>query len=120
MHEKLSTWGSLPLRLILGISFIYHGYPKVSSAAGHQTFATLLAGIGIPAPDLTAWVVGVVEVGAGVALLIGAFVVCASVLLAIDMLVALFKVHLAAGFSLINIKSMGSRGSSLPVCRDTN
>jgi putative oxidoreductase len=110
MHEKLCSWSPLPLRLILGISFIYHGYPKVSSAEGHQTFAKLLAGIGVPVPGPMAWVVGAIEVGAGMALIIGAFVVFASVLLAIDMLVALFKVHLAAGFSLMNIKGTGPDG----------
>src|ERR1700682_6491468 len=104
MSGKLSEWGPLPLRLILGFSFIYHGFPKVSSLEGHQTFAKMLSGMSVPAPGVMAWVVGLVEVAGGVVLIVGAFVVVASVLLAVDMLVAMFKVHLAAGFSFINIK----------------
>jgi len=110
MSEKLSKWCPLPLRLLLGISFIYHGIPKVSSVDGHQAFANMLDGLGVPAPGVMAWAVGLVEVAGGVALIVGAFVIVASVLLTCDMLVALFKVHLAAGFSLINIKGMGPDG----------
>src|ERR1700730_12894878 len=110
MSEKLSQWYQLPLRLVLGISFVYHGLPKVSSVDGHQAFAKMLEGIGVPASDLVAWAVGLVEIAGGVALIVGAFVVVASILLTCDMLVALFKVHLAAGFSLINIKGMGPDG----------
>ena len=110
MSGKLSEWGPLPLRLILGVSFIYHGFPKVSSIEGHQSFAKMLSGLSVPAPGLMAWVVGGVEVAGGVALILGAFVVVASVLLTVDMLVAMFKVHLAAGFSFVNIKGMGPDG----------
>jgi putative oxidoreductase len=110
MFGKLSEWGPLPLRLILGFGFVYHGFPKVSSVEGHQTFAAMLSGMSVPAPGVMAWVVGLVEVAGGVALIVGAFVVVASVLLTCDMLVALFKAHLAAGFSFINIKGMGPDG----------
>ena len=110
MSEKLSQWAPLPLRLILGISFIYHGFPKVSSLEGNQKFAEVLGRLDVPVPAVMAWVVGLVEVVGGVALIIGAFVVVASALLVVNMLVAMFKVHLAAGFSIINIKGMGSDG----------
>lgn len=110
MSEKLIQWAPLPLRLMLGISFIYHGFPKIFSTAGHQMFAGMLGSLGVPAPALMAWVVGLVEVLGGVALILGAFVLVASALLVIDMLVALFKVHLAAGFSIINVTGMGPAG----------
>lgn len=100
----------MPLRLILGFSFIYHGFPKISSIEGHQTFAKMLSSINLPAPGPLAWFAGFVEVAAGVALILGAFVVVASVLLTVEMLVAMFKVHLAAGFSFVNIKGMGPDG----------
>ena len=110
MPGKQNEWAPLPLRLILGFSFIYHGFPKVSSLEGHQTFAKMLGDISIPAPGVMAWVAGGIEVIGGAALIVGAFVVAASVFLTIDMLVALFKVHLAAGFSFVNVKGMGPDG----------
>ena len=110
MSKKMSEWAPLPLRLVLGISFIYHGYPKLFTVQGHQQFAGMLANMHVPAAELTAWLVAGVEVVGGGALIIGAVVAVASLLLLIDMLVALFKVHLASGFSFINIKGMGPQG----------
>jgi putative oxidoreductase len=110
MSDTLKQWAPLPLRLSLGISFIYHGYPKLVTGEGHQGFAGMLTNIGVPAPGIMAWVVAIVEVVGGLALIIGAFVAIASLLLLIDMVVALIKVHLAAGFTFINIKGMGPNG----------
>ena len=96
-------WAPLPLRLILGIGFIYHGFPKLFSSAGHEGFAAMLQGIGVPAPALTAWIVAIVESLGGLALIAGAYVAVAAVPLAVNMLVALFTVHLPMGFSFMNI-----------------
>ena len=73
-------------------------------------FVGMLQGIGVPAAGLMAWVVGIVELLGGLALIAGAFVSVVSVLLIIDMLVALFAVHLAAGFSFMNITGMTEAG----------
>jgi putative oxidoreductase len=109
MAENLKQWAPLPLRLIIGFGFIYHGFPKIS-AEGHQTFVATLTRIHVPAPGLMAWIAGVVEFVGGIALILGIFVTIASALLALDMLVALFKVHWAAGFSFMNFTGMGPNG----------
>ena len=109
MSENLKQWAPLPLRLILGFGFIYHGFPKIS-AEGHQSFVGILTRIQVPAPGVAAWVAGVVEFVGGIALILGVFVTIASVLLAVDMLVALFKVHWAAGFSFMNFTGVGPNG----------
>jgi putative oxidoreductase len=104
------AWAPLPLRLVLGFAFIYHGYPKLFTAAGHDQFVGMLQMIGAPAPQAAAWAVGALEVIGGLALLLGAFVTVCSLLLLIEMLVAMFKVHLAAGFNFIHITGMGAEG----------
>ncbi len=109
MSESLKQWAPLPLRLIIGFGFIYHGFPKIS-AEGHQTFVATLSRIHVPAPGLMAWVAGVVEFVGGIALILGIFVTIACVLLSLDMLVALFKVHWVAGFSFMNFTGMGPNG----------
>ena len=109
MSEQLKQWAPLPLRLIIGFGFIYHGFPKIS-AEGHQTFVATLSRIHVPAPGLMAWVAGVVEFVGGIALILGVFVAIASALLAVDMLVALFKVHWVAGFSFMNFTGVGPNG----------
>lgn len=70
----------------------------------------MLQGVGVPAPGLMAWVVGVVEVFGALALLAGAFVAVAAVPLIVDMLVAMVTVHLPNGFSFINITGMTGAG----------
>lgn len=106
-------WWPMPLRLMLGFGFLYHGLPKVASSPGHAMFVGMLRDIGVPAPDATAWFVGVVEVAGGLALLAGAFVALATIPLIIDMLVAAFTVHLPAGFSFMNVIGMNESGPVL-------
>ncbi|MCH7548798.1 MAG: DoxX family protein [Candidatus Krumholzibacteriota bacterium] len=110
MTSAWSKWAPLPLRLIIGFGFLYHGFPKLFSAAGHEMFVGMLQNIGVPAAGMTAWAVGAVELLGGIALIIGVFVSIASALLIINMLVALFTVHLPNGFNFIHITGMSDAG----------
>ena len=109
MKKDFASYTPLAARQMLGIGFLYHGFPKWS-AGGHQGFGGLLQNIGIPLPGITSWVVSAVEVGGALAMLAGAFVGIAGILLIIEMLVALFKVHLANGFNFVHITAMGESG----------
>ena len=100
----LSTGVSLGLavlRVVVGIVFIYHGYDKLfgSGIAGTTGFFTQ---IGAPLPGVTAPLVGVLEFAGGVALVLGVLTRLTAALLAIDVLAALFLVHLPNGFSAQN------------------
>jgi len=95
---------------MLGVGFLYHGWPKVFSSVGHQRFAGMLGSLGVPAPEMTAWLVGSAEVVGGLALIAGAFVAVASAILIVDMLVAMFTVHAPHGFNFINITGMSKQG----------
>ena len=110
MFRVSKHWAPLPLRIMLGVGFFYHGWPKVFSAEGHQGFAGMLGGLGVPAPETTAWLVGLEEIVGGLALIAGAFVAVAAVVLIVDMLVAMFTVHAPHGFNFINITGMGKQG----------
>jgi putative oxidoreductase len=88
---------------MLGFGFVYHGFPKVSSTSGHEQFAGMLQNMGIPEPNIMAWVAGIVEVAGGLALILGALVALGSALLIINMLVAMITVHLPHGFSFMNM-----------------
>ncbi len=110
MKDRWNDWASLPLRLILGIGFVYHGYPKLFSDQAHDGFVGMLQSIGVPAPGLAAWAVGAVEFFGGLALIAGAFVLIVSLLGIANMLTALFTVHLPNGFNFINITGMTESG----------
>jgi putative oxidoreductase len=103
-----SQWVLLPLRLVIGIGFMVHGWAKLSR--GPSGFAKLLTQIGAPLPGATAWVSTIVELLGGLAIFVGAFVELVSVPLIVMMLVAMFTVHLKYGFSSINTIGLTQNG----------
>ncbi|MGC4108149.1 MAG: DoxX family protein [Thermomicrobiales bacterium] len=93
--------GLLLIRVVTGIVFFMHGYQKLVDngiSATQQGFNAM----GVPLPDLTAIVVTFVELIGGAALILGAFTAIAGMLLAVDMLSAIFIVHIDAGFFAMN------------------
>lgn len=99
-ERSLRWWGLVPLRLIVGYGFIAHGVAKW--IAGPERFGNFLHVIGAPAPAETAWVVMLLEIIGGAAILAGMFVEIVSVPLIVSMLVAMFTVHIRYGFSSIH------------------
>lgn len=93
--KKYSAYATIPLRLAIGIIFIAHGYQKLFG--GLDGTATFFANVGIPMAAFFAVVVACVEFFGGIALVAGMFTRYAAVLLAIVMIVAIFKVKLAKG-----------------------
>jgi putative oxidoreductase len=104
----LARWAPLPIRLIVGFGFMMHGYLKLER--GVEVFAAALQGLGVPAPDLMAWVTVVVELLGGLAVLLGAYIPLASIPMAVVLLVALFTVHLQFGFSSIKFLAVTAAG----------
>jgi len=95
--------GLTPLRIIVGFGFLAHGIAKWHR--GPANFAKLLSQIGVPLPVVSAWMVTLVEVCCGVALLLGVFVAIASIPLIGTLVVAMFTVHWRYGFS--SVKTIG-------------
>jgi putative oxidoreductase len=95
-----TQWAVLPLRLVVGFGFLAHGAAKWSR--GPAGFGRLLHQVGVPLPGPTAYLVTLLEIFGGVALLLGAFVALVSIPLIVSMLVAMFTVQLRYGFSSVN------------------
>lgn len=102
------SWALLPLRLIIGYGFLAHGLAKLST--GPEAFGKFLHLIGAPAPVATAWMVMLLEIFGGLAILAGLFVAIASIPLIISMLVAMFTVHVRYGFSSIHTIGLTPEG----------
>lgn len=86
--EKLKPLALLLLRIAVGTVFIYHGYPKLTHAA---QWATNFDHMGFP--GYFAYIAGVLEVFGGAVVIVGVFTRIAGLLLAIEMAVAVLKVH---------------------------
>jgi putative oxidoreductase len=107
-QATLARWAPLPLRLIVGYGFMMHGYLKLER--GVDVFVAALGGLGIPHPQLMAWLTVAVELLGGLAVLAGAYVALASVPMAIVLFVAIAKVHWAFGFSSIKFLEVTAAG----------
>lgn len=92
-----APWGIALLRVVTGIIFLMHGQQKLFEF-GIGGVTGMMTGLGVPAPGLMAIVVTLVELVGGIALILGAFTRIAALLVAIDVLVAFFLVHLPNGF----------------------
>jgi putative oxidoreductase len=104
-----TDWYALPLRLIVGLGFVEHGYAKLSRGA--DGFIAILHAIGIPLADLLGWATIAIEIVCGLMILFGAFVRLAAVPMIIVLLVAIFTVHLPNGFSSIKLMSYDASGA---------
>ncbi|HEV1993738.1 MAG TPA: DoxX family protein [Candidatus Acidoferrum sp.] len=90
--------GLLVLRVALGLIFFSHGYPKLAhSAAGMQGFF-VQHGL----PGYFVYISGVLEVFGAVLLVLGLFTRAAALLLAIEMGVAIWKVHSTGGYLAVH------------------
>ena len=107
-NDRWIEWADLPLRLIMGFGFMVHGWAKLSR--GPAGFGKLLHQIGVPLPELTAWIVTLLEFFGGLALILGVYVTLISIPLIITMLVAMFTVHLPYGFSSIKTTGLTEAG----------
>ena len=104
-----AAWWALPLRVVVGYGFIAHGLAKLTR--GPSGFASTLHALGVPAPDVMARATIGVELIGGFAVLIGAFLLIASIPLAVVLLVAVFSVHLPYGFSSIKLVAVTAAGA---------
>lgn len=93
----LSKWGLLPLRIVVGLVFVMHGWQKVS-VFGVGGTADILRWLKIPFPVFFAVVVMTTELVGGLAIGFGLFARWAAACLAIDMTVAILVARLKGGF----------------------
>jgi uncharacterized membrane protein YphA (DoxX/SURF4 family) len=96
--NSLQPAGLLVLRLALGLIFFTHGYPKLAhSGAGMQSFF-----VEHGLPGYFVYISGVLEVFGAILLVLGLFTRGAALLLAIEMGVAIWKVHSGGGYLAVH------------------
>jgi putative oxidoreductase len=91
--DRLQPVALLALRAALAIIFIFHGYPKLTHT--HGDLQRMFVEHGMPA--YFSMLAGVIETFGGGLLLIGLLARPAALLLAIEMCVAIWKVHSVHG-----------------------
>ena len=106
--------GLLVLRVVIGIIFLNHGLGKFIgppfAGGGMAPFAGLLTNLGFPLPAAFARFGASRETFGGLALIIGTGVPIAALLLAVEMVIGAWKVHLAHGFDVFHFGDAAARG----------
>ena len=104
-------WVPVPIRAIIGVGFIVHGWAKWSR--GPAAFAELLKQANVPLPVANAWLVTLLEIFGGLAILTGAFVAIVSIPLIFTMLGAMSIVNIKYGFSAVKTIGLTPAGPQL-------
>ena len=107
-RDAWRQFAPLALRLVIGFGFIAHGWAKLDR--GPDKFAHVLAWMDVPLPHVMAWLVTLIEIFGGLAILVGAFVALVSLPLIAIHLVAMFGVHWQYGFSSVNTVGLTAAG----------
>ena len=93
IFDKLRPLGLLILRLAVALIFFYHGYQKLFGAPASALRAFPKMGF----PSYFAYIAGSLEMFGAILLILGLFTRVISLLLAIEMGVAIARVHLPQG-----------------------
>jgi len=110
-RRQWQRWVPVPIRMILGIGFMVHGWAKWNR--GPAIFGELLKQAHVPFPLVNAWLVTLLEIFGGLALLMGVFVTLVSIPLIFSMLGAIFTVNIKYGFSAVNTIGLTAEGPRL-------
>ena len=94
--DKLQPLSLFVLRIVLGIIFLYHGYPKLTHTHGNLQGVFVEHGL----PAYFVYVAGILETFGGGLLLLGLFTRPAALWLVIEMCVAIWKVHSRSYFAV--------------------
>jgi putative oxidoreductase len=96
--NSLQPLGLLVLRLSLGLIFFSHGYPKLAHSGAEMQDFFVQHGL----PGYFVYIAGVLEVFGAILLVLGLFTRAAALLLAIEMGVAIWKVHSTGSYLAVH------------------
>jgi putative oxidoreductase len=95
--DRFQSFGALVMRLVLGAIMVTHGYTKIIPRGALYNFTHMVAHLGMPA--WLGYVAAFTEFFGGMLLILGLLTRLAALATAIDMGVAIVKVHLHGGLT---------------------
>jgi len=94
--EPVRDIALLLARVLVGVVLVAHGWDKLAGQ-GVSATAGFFGSLGIPAPEVAAVAVAVLELGGGALLVLGAATTVVSALVLVDMAAAFWLVHRGNG-----------------------
>jgi putative oxidoreductase len=99
--EKFTPGTLLLLRVVFGLTFFLHGAQKLLGwfdGPGIEGVTGFVGSLGFAPAAFWAWALALVEFVGGLLLILGLLTQIVALLIAVDMVIAIAKVHLANGF----------------------
>jgi putative oxidoreductase len=93
--NRFQSLGALVLRLVLGTIMVRHGYDKIIPSGALYSFSHMVTHIHLPV--WLGYVAAFTEFFGGILLIVGLLTRIAAFMTAIDMAVAIIKIHLHGG-----------------------
>ncbi len=93
--DRLAPFAPTLLRIIVGITFVVMGLPKLENPAG---FTAFLERLHVPLPMIFTWIIILLEVFGGLLLILGLGIRWITILFVIEMLVTTLVVKRNVGF----------------------
>jgi len=97
--DRLQPFGLLALRIALGVIFLTHGYPKLVRPSPDMQHMFIQHGL----PAELVYVAAILETFGGALLALGLFTRPVALLLALEMGVAIWKVHSTGGILAVHL-----------------
>jgi putative oxidoreductase len=94
--DRFQPFGSLIMRLVLGIIMVRHGYDKVIPSGALYSFTHMVSSH-LHLPLALGYVAAFTEFFGGMLLIVGLLTRLAGIMVATDMAVAILKIHLHGG-----------------------
>lgn len=91
------SYATLPLRLVLGIGLLVHGFLKFTATQGISAFGGWLGNLGVPIPAAFGVLVGLIELVGGAFILFGFLTRYSAALASLVMIGAVLLVHIKNG-----------------------
>lgn len=82
--NALHDFAMVAVRGLPGVIFLYHGYQKLDR--GVDAFTPFVDSLGVPAPTIVAWLVSLLELVGGAALIVGLFSRLVGLLFVVEMI----------------------------------
>lgn len=93
------SYGLAILRVVVGLIYVMHGYPKLFG--GLDATTEMLSSLGFPVAEAFAIFLALLETVGGALLIAGLFVTPLAILFIIEMTIGIVLVHAANGFYVI-------------------
>ena len=118
MCNRCAPWSLTALRVVVGLIFIYHGYPKLFGET--EAMVAFFSSTPLPAPALMVTLAGIIEFFGGILLVAGLFTRYVATIAAVEFIIIILVVKLRMGWASMELDLLILAGLFVLACAGAN